>query len=100
MHAECKHHVNIADGASNVFYAYLGWIPAVAYVGLWEAIWRIWYRKRISKMGKDYKGKRFSTVLIISSIPIWAYGILLISMIIFMLTVCPEGRVSADQCWF
>jgi hypothetical protein len=41
-HPECGE-INIADGASNVFFAYLGWIPAVAYVGLWELVWRIWY---------------------------------------------------------
>ena len=40
MHEECKHHINIADGASNMFYMILGWIPAMGYLGIWLWIWQ------------------------------------------------------------
>ena len=62
-HEECGE-INIADGASNVFYAYFGWIPATAYVGIWEAFWRIRYRRKIKEMGKEYKEKWFSNIII------------------------------------
>ena len=42
----CNHHINIADGASNIFYLYLGWIPAAAYVGFWQLLRRWFCRKR------------------------------------------------------
>jgi hypothetical protein len=62
-HEECGE-INIADGASNVFYAYFGWIPAMAYVGIWEALWRIRHRRKIKEMGKEYKGKWISNIII------------------------------------
>ncbi len=36
-HAECPT-PTIADGASNVFYLYLGWLPAGIYVGIWMLV--------------------------------------------------------------
>ena len=67
-HKECCHHLMEGDGAKNVFALGLGWIPAAFYVGLWELIWRIWHRKQIKAMGKQYTGKWFSnlTILFIS----------------------------------
>lgn len=61
-HELCGHLVDIADGASSLFYVFLGWIPATAYVGIFESIWRFRHRKRIKKMGKSYKGKWFSNI--------------------------------------
>jgi hypothetical protein len=43
-HRECGE-INIADGASNVFYLYFGWIPAATYVGIWALLWR-WLRRK------------------------------------------------------
>ncbi len=57
MHEECRHHVNIADGASNVFLLGLGWIPAAFYIGIWEILWRIRHKIEIKAMGKKYKGR-------------------------------------------
>ena len=62
-HEECGE-INIADGASNVFYAYFGWIPAIAFVGILETFWRIRYRRKINEMDKEYKGKWFSNIMI------------------------------------
>ena len=63
-HEQCKHHVNTADGAANVFYFILGWIPGTAYVGIWEFLWRRRYRKILKEMGKNYKGRWFSNITI------------------------------------
>lgn len=62
-HKECPK-INIADGAANIFYLFLGWIPASAYVGLWEIIWRFKNRKIIKEMGKTFTGKWASNIVI------------------------------------
>lgn len=82
IHSACEHHINIADGASNVFYLYLGWIPAGAYVGFFELIWRIKYRKKIRSMGGSYKGRWFSNLGIALSIPVWMYVSLLLYLLV------------------
>lgn len=74
-HPECGK-PNIADGASIVFYALLGWIPAAGYVGLWELVRRIRYRKAI-KESKHLKYKiLFSNGVILFIIPLFAYILL------------------------
>lgn len=64
---ECKHHLdnNIVNDSTLAFAYLLGWIPAAGYVGFWELLWRAWYRKKIKQMGKSYKGKWFSNVIIL-----------------------------------
>lgn len=62
MHQECSHHVNTADGASNAFALLFGWVPAAAYVGFWEGLWRLRNRTRIKEMDACYKGRRISNV--------------------------------------
>lgn len=62
-HEECGE-INILDGGGSVFYLYLGWIPATAYVGLYELLWRIRYRKQIKVLGTNYKGRWFSNIAI------------------------------------
>lgn len=52
------------SGASYVFYAFLGWIPGAGYVGFWELVWRIWYRKQLKRVRKTYQGKRASNLVI------------------------------------
>lgn len=81
-HPKCKSIVNIADGASYAFYLILGWIPAAAYAGFWEFSWRRKYGHIIRLLGKRYKGKWFSTTLIICSIPVWLYIMLLMSIVV------------------
>jgi hypothetical protein len=60
----CGHHVNTADGAALVFYLYLGWIPAAAYTGFYELLWRWRYRRVIGAMGSGFKGRLFSNLMI------------------------------------
>lgn len=64
MHEECGHHVDTADGAQNGFALLFGWVPAAIYVGFCELIWRIRHRKTISTMGREYRGKWFSNIII------------------------------------
>ena len=82
MQEECGHHVNIADGASYVFYLVLGWVPAAAYAGFWEFWWRRKYGFIIRPLGKRYKGKWFSTTLIVCSVPVLLFIIYLLLVII------------------
>ena len=67
----------IADGASNIFYLYFGWIPAYGYVGLWEWIWRKKHLAHIKKIGV-YEGLGFSFLLTILSIPVLIYELILL----------------------
>lgn len=74
MAEECSHHINTADGAANVFYLLFAWIPAIGYASLWEIIWRIRHRKKLERMGKDYKGQWFSnTVMAFILFPFVSY---------------------------
>lgn len=65
-------------GIPLAFMAVLGWIPAGAYVGLWEFWWRRKYRFIIGPLGNRYKGKWFSTTLIVCSVPVWILVVLLL----------------------
>lgn len=99
VHPNCEGFINIADGASNVFYLVLGWIPAGGYVGFWELWWRIKHRVAIRAMDKQFKGKWFSTFVVVGAIPVWLFMFLIALFLIFMLTFCPTP-VSTDKCWF
>lgn len=72
-HKECPE-IDIGDGASLVFFLYLGWLPITGYTGFWELLWRIIYQKTIRQQ-PDYRGRRFSNALIIFAIiaayPTW-----------------------------
>lgn len=63
-HDECIHHLDSVNDSAAVFLFLFGWIPATAYAGIFEAIWRFRYRKKIKEMGKSYKGKWFSAITI------------------------------------
>ncbi len=71
-HEECGE-MSITDGASNVFLALFGYIPAAGYVGFWELLWRVRYRKRIRELGNNYKGRWFSNIIIPFFIPLFLY---------------------------
>ena len=80
---ECEHLVNIADGASIVFYLLFGWIPAAAYTGFWELLWRWDHRHSIRQRERSFKGKWASNTvifffLLVVSYPIFATIILYI----------------------
>ena len=82
IHPNCQDIINIADGASNIFYLVLGWIPAAAYAGFWEFWWPRKYGFIIRRLGKSYIGKWFSTLLIVCSVPVWLFITLVIFIII------------------
>ncbi|MDB2414383.1 hypothetical protein N9W34_01265 [Rickettsiales bacterium] len=83
-HAECGE-INIADGASNIFYAFFGWIPATVYVGMWELLWVVFYRKKIKNIGINYKGRRLSKIII--AFPIFF-------LVIFPITAIIGGLIA------
>lgn len=43
---------------------FVGWIPALVYVGLWELAWRVWHRGEIKALQQRDLGLKFSSVLI------------------------------------
>ncbi len=63
MHEECKYNIDIADGASNIFYLYFGWIPATAYIGLWEYVWRRVYGRSIAATADHDWGEKISAIV-------------------------------------
>lgn len=96
---ECGHLVNIADGASNVFYMALGWIPAAAYAGLFEFWWRRKYREAIRSMGEAYEGRWFSTALIVCSVPVLCVMGIILILYIYTRIDCPPAIVANGTCW-
>lgn len=63
------------DGPLFAFVIVFGWIAAISYTGVWELVWRIYYRTRVRNMGQAFRYKWISTVLIIFSLliayPVW-----------------------------
>jgi hypothetical protein len=97
MADECKGIINIADGASNIFYLYLGWVPAVGYAGFFELLWRIKHRAFIKNMGKQFSGRWFSNFVVITAIPVWIFMLLIITLTVFMKFYCFID-FSNDKC--
>ena len=93
-HQECPE-INIADGARTIFFVVFGWIPAAAYAGFWELIWRRRHRHTLRAMGTAFKGKWASNALIIFSIPVWLYIGVLSTGIIIMVACQWNGP---DKC--
>lgn len=69
---KCKHLLIGTGGANFAFALLLGWIPAGAYAGGWEFLWRIYYRRRIRETADTF-GKWVSNILLILSLPVWVY---------------------------
>ncbi|MCH2548360.1 MAG: hypothetical protein MK052_12240, partial [Alphaproteobacteria bacterium] len=63
-HAACAHHVNIADGASNVFLLYLGWLPALMIAGWWKLLWRRQHRNKMISLRKGLGDDRIANLII------------------------------------
>ncbi len=61
-HLECGE-INIADGASNVFFALLGWIPVTLYTAILEISWLLYYIKRIN-FKKDLRNNIFGYFIV------------------------------------
>ncbi len=80
-HKECGE-INIADGASNIFYLIFGWLPATGYVGLCEFIWR-WRYRRIVRKKETYAGMVFSSVVVIIAAPVILYALFIFSVVIY-----------------
>lgn len=73
-HKECGE-IDIADGASNIFYLVLGWLPAATYVAIYEFVWRLRYRRTIREQGNTYQAKWASNIVIILGAPLILYAI-------------------------
>lgn len=43
---------------------FVGWIPALVYVGLWELAWRVWHRGEIKALQQRDLGIKISSVLV------------------------------------
>lgn len=99
MADECKGIVNIADGASNIFYLFLGWIPAGGYMGFFELLWRIKHRPTIKNMGKQFKGKWFSNFVVVAAIPVWIFMLLIFFVFIYYRIDCPPAIMASNKCW-
>ncbi len=96
-HEECPE-INIADGASNIFYLFFGWVPAAAYAGFFELIWRRQHRDTIRALSETFKGKWISNALIIFSIPVWLYVLVLSALYIYLATC--HCFSPSDKCLF
>jgi hypothetical protein len=94
---ECKHHLIASEGLNNIFYLFIGWIPAGGYVGFFELWWRIKYRENIRKMGKQFKGKWFSNFVVVAAIPVWLFMMFIFLLGIFMKIYCFID-FSNDKC--
>jgi hypothetical protein len=70
-------------GISYLFYAFLGWIFSGAYTAFWELLWQILHRKEIKKLGKNFKGKIISRIIIIFSIHVWIWFVLVLHEIYY-----------------
>lgn len=99
VHPKCEGIINIADGASNIFYLILGWIPAAAYAGFWEFWWRRKYAFIIRPIGKRYKGKWFSTALIVCSVPVVFLAVMVLILYIYNRIDCPPSVIKRGSCW-
>ncbi len=76
---------NTNSGPDYVFYAILGWLPVLSYVGIWERLWYSIYRNKIKQLGILYKGRWFSNFILILSIPVWIYIVILTAMFLFLI---------------
>ena len=77
-HNECGNPF-MGNGAQLTFAAILGWIPAMAYLGLWEWLWRYYHRHRIRQLGNAFKGRWLSNTLV-------GFGV-------FLFVLCPVAGV-------
>ena len=89
MQIECKHHLENVSGAQNAFALLFGWIPAGIYVGLWEAVWRIWNRRKIIELGHGYKGRIFSNLTMFAPL----------CLVLFLYFTLTYVWLVAAQCW-
>lgn len=86
------------SGLPEIFYLVLGWIPAAAYVGFFELIWRRRHRDTIQLIGSTFKGKWASNLLIIFSAPVWLYVLVLVGLYIYLATC--HWFSPSDKCLF
>lgn len=73
QHKACESPPN---GAPLTFSYILGWIPAAAYVGFWELLWRGYHRKQIRELEKRFPAKWISNLTIIIFILCCAWPII------------------------
>ncbi len=87
MQAECGPILEERNDTRALFAFMFGYILTAGYVGFWELIWRIWYRKKIKSLGKKYKGRWLSNTTIgIFLLWMLCFLGLVITLIIFSIT--------------
>lgn len=72
---ECADELRTTDfGSLYAFIIVLGSIPATGYTGLWELVWRLYYRDYIRQQ-RAYRGRLFSNMLLVlafvAAYPTW-----------------------------
>lgn len=82
-HAACARHVNIADGASNVFFLFLGWLPSLMITGWWELLWRRRHWNKMTSLRKGLGDDRIANLIVSLSY----YMTLLLIVIVILFTV-------------
>ncbi len=81
-HSECGE-INIADGLSSLFYLYLGWMPALAYLAIWELVWRIRNRRELQYGTFSVAYKWVSAFIMTIGLPITGLILWMVVPIIF-----------------
>lgn len=76
---------NIADGASLVFTAFLGWIYAAIYTGWWEILWYQYHKRKTNLLANDFKRDWISKSVAVISKYIALFAFLAIILIPFAL---------------
>jgi hypothetical protein len=99
MQDKCAYHLVASEGLNNIFYLFIGWIPAGGYAGFFELLWRRKHRETIRKMGKQFKGKWFSNFVVVAAIPVWLFMFIIFLAFIYNRIDCPHAIVATDKCW-
>jgi hypothetical protein len=82
-HEECGWPAD--SGLDIIFYLFLGWTLSAGYTAFWEILWQIIHKEKIKKLGKNFKGKIISRIIIIFSIPVLLWFLLLIGFGFYVL---------------
>lgn len=96
QHPECG---KPPRGIPLAFMSVMGWIPAASYAGFWEFWWRRKYAFIIHPLGKRYKGRWFSTTLIVCSVPVIFSAFIIFILYIYTRIDCPPAIIKRGACW-
>lgn len=75
---KCEGEPRITIGfMSFAFFGVLGWIPATAYIAMWNLLWKRKNKKQIKQLGEKYKGRWFEYIINFFFIICGAYFLLI-----------------------